>query len=165
MSYIKKTLMPGEHILYNSHPHWIVFFPPVIWLLFAIFLPIVNVGDAAGFTVFGHTLCEWVVRFALLMVVYSFFSSYINYSTSEYAITNKRIIMKTGWIRRNAFEIFLQRIESVQVIQGIFGRLLNYGVITIGGVGGSKDMFYFIPGPLTFRQKVQEQLGQVSGKA
>ena len=164
MSYIKKTLMPDEQVLYYSHPHVIVFFPPILWLLLAIFLPIINVGDAAGFVVFGHTLCEWVTRLALLMVIYSFFTSLANYMTSEYAITTKRIIMKTGWIRRNAFEIFLQRIESIQVNQSVFGRIMNYGIITIGGVGSSKDMFYFIPDPLRFRQKVQEQSGQTSGK-
>lgn len=160
MSYIKKTLMPDEQVLYYTHPHGVVFFPPVLWLLFAIFLPIINTGAAAGFVVFGHTLCEWVTRFALLMIIYSFFSSLVNYMTSEYAITSKRIIMKTGLIRRNAFEIFLQRVESVQIIQSVFGRIMNYGIITIGGVGGSKDMFYFIPHPLTFRQKIQERSGQ-----
>lgn len=164
MSYIKKTLMPDEQVLYYTHPHMIVFFPPILWLLLAIFLPIINVGDAAGFVVFGHTLCEWVTRLALLMVIYSFFTSLANYMTSEYAITTKRIIMKTGWIRRNAFEIFLQRIESIQVNQSVFGRIMDYGIITIGGVGSSKDMFYFIPHPLRFRQIIQEKLGQTSGK-
>jgi len=167
MSYIKKTLMPDEQVLYYSHPHVVVFFPPILWLLLAIFLPIINVGDAAGFVVFGHTLCAWVVRLALLMVIYSFFTSLAIYMTSEYAITSKRIIMKTGWIRRNAFEIFLQRIESIQVVQSVFGRIMDYGIITIGGVGSSKDMFYFIPHPLQFRQIIQEKLGQTqtSGKS
>ena len=162
MNYINKTLMADEQLLYYTHPHGVVFFPPVLWLLLAIFLPLVNTGDAAGFAVFGHTLCEWVTRLALLMVVYSFFSSLASYMTSEYAITNRRIIMKTGLIRRNAFEIFLQRIESVQVAQSVFGRIMNYGIVTIGGVGGSKDMFYYIPRPLVFRQKIQERLEQIT---
>jgi len=159
MTYIQKTLMSGEQVLYLTHPHWIVFVSSVLWLLLIIFLPMVNTGTAAGVVVFGATLCEWTVRFAWIIFLYTLLSNIILYTASEYVITDRRIIMKTGFIRRNIFEVFLQKIESVQVVQSVLGRILNYGSITIGGVGGSKDMFYLIPHPLQFRHHVQERLG------
>ena len=72
--------------------------------------------------------------------------------------------MKVGFIRRNSLEIFLHKIESVYVEQSLFGRIFNYGVIVIAGTGGSKDPFPFIPNPLLFRRKVQEQIEKMNNE-
>lgn len=69
--------------------------------------------------------------------------------------------MKTGFIKRVTFEIFLRKVESVIVNQSIPGRILGYGTTIISGVGGSKDPFYNIPDPLGFRAKVQELIDQL----
>lgn len=166
MSYIEKTLMADEKILYSTHPHWIVFYAPILWLLVCIFVPIINSFSAeANLVIFGNTLGGWIVRFAFLMMAFSAISSLIKYLATEYVMTNRRMIVKTGLIRRNSFEIFLNRIESIQVDQSVFGRIMDYGTIVIGGVGGSKDTFFYIPSPLALRQKVQEHLGQSSNRA
>jgi len=161
MSYIQKTLMPDEQILYYTHPHWIIFASTLLWLLVVFFLPAITPHAIADFVIFNYTFGQWLVGVILVLMLYNLLSNLISYRASEYAITSKRIIMKTGFISRHSFEVFLQRVESIQVSQSIFGRLMNYGTIVIGGVGGSKDAFYFIPDPLAFRQQVQEKLGFV----
>jgi len=80
----------------------------------------------------------------------------IRQMTSEYVITNKRIIMKTGLISRKTFEMNLQKIESVNVNQSFWGRILGFGTVTIIGTGGSKESFSDISNPLLFRRKFQE---------
>ena len=81
----------------------------------------------------------------------------VEYVTSEFAVTNKRVIMKTGWISRQVLELNLHKIESVNVDQSLLGRLLGYGTITIIGTGGTRETFDRIAHPLAFRKAFQEQ--------
>jgi len=83
-------------------------------------------------------------------------SPIIRQKTSEFVITNKRIIMKTGLISRKTFEMNLQKIESVNVDQTFWGRLLGFGTVSIVGTGGSRESFADISEPLLFRRKFQE---------
>ena len=79
--------------------------------------------------------------------------------TSEFAITNRRVIVKTGLLARRTIEINISRVESVQVDQDIFGRLFNYGAITVIGTGGTKEPFTMIENPQAFRRMVQAEQG------
>lgn len=67
--------------------------------------------------------------------VYWLILTHITHWTSEYGITDKRVIMKKGWIQRNSFEIFLYRLENVDIHQTITGGILNYGTLVITGMG------------------------------
>lgn len=89
--------------------------------------------------------------------------AWINRSTSEFAVTNRRVIVKVGWIRRRSLETLLMKVEGIQVEQSILGRILNYGTITITGTGGSREVFDRIAAPLEFRRKVQEQTVATQG--
>jgi uncharacterized membrane protein YdbT with pleckstrin-like domain len=84
----------------------------------------------------------------------------IDYWTSEFAVTNKRVIMKMGWISRRVLELNLHKIESVNVDQSLLGRLLGYGTITVIGTGGTRETFDRIAHPLVFRKAFQEQEGE-----
>ena len=76
--------------------------------------------------------------------------------TSEFVITNKRVIIKVGLISRRTIEMNHNKIESVGVDQGILGRILGYGTIKVVGSGGTKEIFPSISKPLEFRKKFQE---------
>ncbi len=84
----------------------------------------------------------------------------IDYWTSEFAVTTKRVIMKMGWISRRVLELNLHKIESVNVDQSLLGRLLGYGTITVIGTGGTRETFDRIAHQLAFRKKFQEQEGE-----
>ena len=84
----------------------------------------------------------------------------IEYWSSEFAVTNKRVIMKMGWISRRVLELNLHKIESVNVDQSLLGRLLGYGTITVIGTGGTRETFDRIAHPLPFRKAFQEQEGE-----
>jgi uncharacterized membrane protein YdbT with pleckstrin-like domain len=81
----------------------------------------------------------------------------VEYVTSEFAVTNKRVIMKIGWISRQVLELNLHKIESVNVDQSLLGRLLGYGTITVIGTGGTRETFDRIAHPFAFRKAFQEQ--------
>jgi uncharacterized membrane protein YdbT with pleckstrin-like domain len=88
-------------------------------------------------------------------------SSIISYYNTEYALTNRRIIVKTGFIRRNSLELFLERIEGAAVKQSVIDRIGNFGTVVINGIGGTNNSFPYMPDPLRFRSRLQEQLPRV----
>jgi uncharacterized membrane protein YdbT with pleckstrin-like domain len=103
-----------------------------------------------------ETTYHWIIFCNLKAILTLFIVPIINKYTDEFAITNKRIIVKTGLISRRTLEMNLSKIESVNVDQGILGRILGYGTIRIIGTGGTKEVFPKINEPLQFRRKFQE---------
>lgn len=103
-----------------------------------------------------ETKLHWVIFFSLKSIFTLTIYAWLDRWLSEYVITNRRIIIKTGFIARNSFEMNLSKIESVNVEQSIMGRILNYGSITIIGSGGTRETFHNIAHPLKFRKSFQE---------
>ncbi len=62
----------------------------------------------------------------------------------EFGVTNKRVCFKHGFISRNAVDLRLEAIETVQMGQSIFGRIFGYGAITLTGRGSTPPIT--IPG-------------------
>lgn len=85
-----------------------------------------------------------------------FISAAVVYFTTELAITNKRVIAKFGLIRRETVEMNVARVESMQVEQGILGRVFNFGSILIAGAGNPKAPIPGISNPLEFRKQFFE---------
>ena len=108
MSYIEDTISNNETIVYVVKFHWIYTF---IAFLCLIFLGVLIIG------------------------IFIFLKMMINKWTTERALTNTRYIQKTGWIARNTEEISINKIEEVDLKQSIFGRILDYGSISISGTG------------------------------
>ena len=148
MSYVEKHLMPGEQIVHRAQLHWAVFLWPILWLIAAIWLFFIG-GDAA--IGFGALILVVVVPLTAL-------SALVARRTSEFAVTNKRVLIKTGLIRRHSLETLLSKTESIGVAQGILGRILDFGTIVVSGTGGSKEPFHRIADHMQFRRKVQEQI-------
>jgi uncharacterized membrane protein YdbT with pleckstrin-like domain len=148
MSYVDKNLMPGEKVIYRTHLHWAVFLWPILWFVVAIWLYSAGVANGPIFA----TLVLLLITFPML------FDAFVARRTSEFAVTNKRVLIKTGLIRRHSLETLLNKIEGICVEQGILGRIVDYGTIIITGTGGSKEPFHRIANPMEFRRQVQEQI-------
>ena len=102
--------------------------------------------------------------FVLLCIFGWFFYliPFLRFRLDEIVVTDKRVIIKMGIIARQTRELFFNKIESVDLHQGLLARLLNYGTVTIRGTGGTAQPFKFIRDPLNFRgtvQKMQERMG------
>ena len=103
-----------------------------------------------------ETRYHWIIFISLRALFTLFIAPLIDRYSDEFAITNKRVIIKTGLISRKTFEMNLSKIESVNVDQSFMGRILGYGTIRIVGSGGTKEEFPNIQKPLEFRKKFQE---------
>ncbi len=159
MKYIDNSLLNDEKVIFATHPHWIVFGSTALSVFFAIVLYIFGANTPAlHIALLGWPLYKIGATFFVLYAIYLLLYALIKYYTSEYGVTNKRVIMKIGWIQRDAFETFLTRVEGIKVWQSIMGRIFNYGTITVVGTGGTADSFPQVPNPMQFRHIVQEQL-------
>ncbi len=159
MKYIEKTLLDNEKVIHWTHPHWIIFIPAFITLLIAgIIYAYGSQIDFLNSTLFMVRVYEGLALFCLVIGLYSFTKAYIAYESSEYGVTNKRVLMKVGLLDRSSLEIFLDKIEAVHVDQTFTGRIFGYGSIIITGTGGSKDYFLNVPEPLDFRKMIQQEI-------
>jgi uncharacterized membrane protein YdbT with pleckstrin-like domain len=147
--FIEKNLVPGERLVYRTQPHWIVFSRAFLLTMVAI----LYVGFFPGDT----SLIYFVMPVILLIWV----ANFIDYTCSEYAVTDKRVLVKVGFFQVEIVDTQLQRIESIQVSQNLLGKILNYGTITVRGTGGDAYPFAWIQKPLVFRSQAQEQMSHL----
>jgi uncharacterized membrane protein YdbT with pleckstrin-like domain len=153
MGYIEQNLMQGELIRYRTRLHWIVFVSPVflivVGLIFFLSMP-------------SHTKTVFVVAGSIFLFggILLGVSRFIAYKSSEFAVTNNRVLIKIGFIRRHSLELLLQKVEGIGVDQDVSGRIFGYGTIIVTGTGGTKELFNNIENPLEFRKQVQLSLSQ-----
>ena len=98
--------------------------------------------------------CWACAAVAALLALYLMVKAWFHRWTTETDVTNMRVVHKTGFIKRRTFEIALDKIESVDVDQTIAGRILNYGDVTIMGVGEGRQRISTIASPLAFRSAI-----------
>ena len=148
MAYVDKHLLSGERVMYRSRQHLVVFIGPVLLLVIAI-IPLV-ISRRNAMLVLASILFVagliWLVARAIAR------------ASAEFTVTNTRVVVKLGTIRRRAIEMLLSKVEEIAVDQGVVGRMLGYGTVVIVGTGGSKEVFMLISNPLEFRRQVQEQI-------
>jgi uncharacterized membrane protein YdbT with pleckstrin-like domain len=135
-SYIEEALVQDEKLVHMGHISlW------SLWHLIALgvlLLPLFGIG-------------------LIFLVI-----AYVRYKSVELAVTTKRLIVKHGFVRRQTVEINLNRVESIQVEQGLLGRLFNFGTLIVSGTGTSHAPLTGIAEPMGFRKAFIE--AQDSGK-
>lgn len=145
--------MSGEEIVRETHLHWIVYVPAMILLALALLLFAVVLG--AGEAAKGSMPIPVIFLCAAGLMA---FVGFVKRSASEFVVTNKRVLVKTGWLNRHSTEILLRQVEGITVDQGIVGRMLDYGTIVVEGTGNDRTRYKGIAGPMGFRLAVQEQI-------
>jgi uncharacterized membrane protein YdbT with pleckstrin-like domain len=169
MSYVEKNLVPGEILLYQTRHHWIVLIGPLVialllglpglWLLFeaAAKRPEMNEyvarvpGGAQGLVILGAIL----VVIALANLAWGMAKR----NATEMAVTNRRVLIKTGMGSRRTLDLMLSRVESIGVEETMWGRMVGYGSVIVRGTGGTPEPFVKISNPQEFRRQVQQQIG------
>ena len=149
--YIDEILQPGEKVLYSTNAHWMFYLPAMAaWFAVLVLLILSRLATVDGVIV----LCWAAAAVVALAALYWTFKAWFHRWTTETDVTNMRVVHKTGFIKRRTFEMALDKIESVDVDQTILGRLLNYGNVTINGVGEGKETIRTIASPLAFRSAI-----------
>ena len=129
-SYVESNLMSGERVVYRAEIS--------LW--------------SVGHLIFLGVILLPVFGLGLVFLVWAF----IRYKTTEFAVTDKRLIAKTGLISRSTVEMFLDKVESLHVEQSVLGRMLDFGTITIRGTGSTEEPIKNISAPLALRKQFMQ---------
>lgn len=143
-SYIEENLARDEKIIIKAQVTWLSQFG---YLLFGALFILAAIPSKNSI-------------FFLLGVIFIVIAA-IHVLTTELALTNRRIIAKSGLIRRNTIELKANRVESLGVDQGVLGRIFNFGSIVVKGTGGSQAPIPYIARPMEFRQQVNNFLDEL----
>jgi uncharacterized membrane protein YdbT with pleckstrin-like domain len=162
MSYVESNLVPGETVIYETRLHWIVMLwhivlgclllglPGVLLLYYAVSQTgidskTLHIMEGGGVALL---VCGAIV---ILMGM-------IRRNATEMAVTNRRVVIKTGLASRKTIEMLLGKVESIEVNETAVGRILGYGTIVMIGTGGTPEPFHNVAHPLEFRSQVQQQI-------
>ncbi|MGC2830907.1 MAG: PH domain-containing protein [Candidatus Acidiferrum sp.] len=161
MSYIEKHLIPGETLQYQTKLHWVVMLGHAgltsFFVLAGVALLVFS-WDTRHSTDSRSNILVWIAVASFLVAAILLGVGLVKRNATVMALTNKRVIVKTGLASRRTLEILLARIESVVVEEPAMGRMLGYGTVIIRGTGGTPETFDKIAHPLEFRAQVQGQI-------
>ncbi len=141
MSYVEQVLEPGETVKFSGQLHWTIYRNAIA----------LGVLAAIAFLL-THHLGVAVVLLAIAAAL--FIRAWFVRATSEIVVTDKRIIHKVGWIARRTQEMNVTKVETVDVKQGIWGRILGFGTVCMIGTGSSWEPLRFIATPLQLRKAI-----------
>jgi uncharacterized membrane protein YdbT with pleckstrin-like domain len=151
VGYVQQNLLPGEEIEYQAQLHPLIYAPAAVLLFLTIVLVTVGLWPVG------------LVSFVLAAIAGA--KSHLTRTTSEFVVTNRRVLIKVGVLSRHTLEMLLQRVETVGVDQTLLGRLFGYGSIVVTGTGGTHEPFRGIAQPLEFRRQVQRCAAALSEPA
>ncbi|HEY6572138.1 MAG TPA: PH domain-containing protein [Candidatus Eisenbacteria bacterium] len=166
MGYVDENLVPGETVAYRARLHWIVVAPA---LIVGAILDLTGVGlVVAAFLTRepgSSVSIPMILGAAILMLVGSAWmaAGIIGWKATEITVTSRRVLIKTGIVRRHTKEILLSKVESVTVDESMMARVLGFGTLTIHGTGGTPETFDRVGRPHEFRRQVQIQIEAMSG--
>ena len=149
MSSITSSLLDGERVVYRARLHWVALLPSLI------------IGALGLFIFLQPSDSELVAGGALMIGALPFgLTAFLRINTSRFAVTNKRVLIRVGVLRRVSLELLLSKVEGMTVIQSLGGRILGYGTVVISGTGGARDVFSGIERPQDLRLAVDQQIDQ-----
>jgi uncharacterized membrane protein YdbT with pleckstrin-like domain len=149
MSYVDSILEPGEIVRYRTSLSWTSYLPSIALTIVAAAALIAGADHPRSAAPF-----LFVAIVMLLAAAVSFVPAWFRRWTTEIAVTDRRVVLKRGLIRRHTVEMNMQKVESVDVDQSLTGRLFNYGNVTIRGTGSTFEILRRIDAPLKLRSTI-----------
>jgi len=157
MSYYQKVLLPDEAVRAMGRLHWAIYIRSWIFAAIGVIAGIayfyLRPGDETQSLAPAYAAAGIAAVF-LLLAFFAWQSALIRRATTEIVVTDRRIIFKEGFIRRRTMEMNLSKVETVDVIQGLWGRIFDFGSIVIRGVGSSYEPLRMVAAPLALRTAI-----------
>jgi uncharacterized membrane protein YdbT with pleckstrin-like domain len=152
MSYVQRVLQPGEVVRYTASLHWILYLPGILACVLAAVIALVRPdGSLHPFGNLVVVILAWLCFGAgLVLIAHAWFGWWI----TEIAVTDRRVISKTGFISRRTTEVNMDKVASVDVTQSILGRLLDYGDVVVHSTGMEMEPLKLIARPLELRNHI-----------
>lgn len=172
MLYIQESLGPDEELVHVGSFHWTYTLNAFVSILWGVGVSLgVLIASVFMYKQLGYfppdlgwveaiTYLHPILRLGSFMVfifgLIGFAKIMITKATTEIAITSQRLVYKQGLVARRVGEISVDRIEGVNVLQSVLGRMLNYGRLAVRGMGIGEVILPPISNPLAFRQAIEK---------
>jgi len=150
MKYYLKVLQPDETVKYVGRLHWIIYRHAILLGVLAIVAAIL----ASNLTESQRPLALIGSAIIALLAIYFYLRSWFLQWTTETVVTDKRIIHKDGFIARHTQEMNITKVETVDVFQTFWGRVLGYGTVRAVGTGASLETLPHVASPLQLRSSI-----------
>jgi uncharacterized membrane protein YdbT with pleckstrin-like domain len=151
MNYVQRVLQPDERIIHAARLHWFIYLKAIVLLVLALVCVVLAYGSNEP----GIAIPLWIGAAVLgVFGLLSGITAFMRQATTELVLTDRRVIYKTGLIKRHTMEMNRSKVETVGVDQSVLGRMLNYGTLIVRGTGGSLEPIRQIDDPLTFRNHI-----------
>lgn len=152
MPYYTKVLQPDETVRAIGRLHWLIFWPAIFWLLAAI--AIACVGQFVANEEPQRTYCFYAAAAIALVAILIGIGEWLRRRGTEIVVTDRRVILKRGLLSRYTVEMNVARIETVDVIQTLWGRILGYGTVIIRGTGAGIEPLRGVGHPVALRNAI-----------
>ncbi|MBI3213486.1 MAG: PH domain-containing protein [Mycobacterium sp.] len=148
MGYPENVLATDEQVVLHRHPHWKRLIGPVLVLLLA------STAASFGAAVVNQTNWEQTAKnvvFAVIAAIWLILVGwltlwpFLNWWTTHFVITDRRVMFRHGLISRSGIDIPLARINSVEFRHGLLDRVLRTGTLIIESASQDPLEFYAIP--------------------
>jgi len=158
MAYYTKILAPGEEVRYAGRLHWAIYVRAWLALLVAVAAALdyfyLRPSSEQMADNMGSAIPGVIAAFFLIGGILLFLSAWVRRVTTEIVVTDRRIIFKEGLIQRRTMEMNMSKVETVDVVQSIWGRLFNYGNILIRGTGSTYEPLRLVASPVALRTAI-----------
>jgi uncharacterized membrane protein YdbT with pleckstrin-like domain len=152
MRYVRRVLQPGETVVYDTKLHWVIYIRAILLLVVCVILVAAAVSTSDNQNL--SLALEIAAAIFALLALSAALRAFVRRATTELAVTDHRVIYKTGLLARHTIEMNRDKVESVDVDQTLLGRIFGYGTIIVRGTGGSLEPIRTIGDPLTFRSNI-----------
>jgi uncharacterized membrane protein YdbT with pleckstrin-like domain len=142
MRFIEKNLSANERILYKAKIHWFIYVRGLFFIILGFL-----VGKASP-AASGFLFLVGLVIILMAVIVAQ---------TTEFAVTNRRVVLKTGVTSRKVTELQLNKSEGLQISEGIIGRMFGYGTVKVT-TGGVAESVRFLAKPFEFKKQVNNAI-------
>ena len=147
MAFPSKYLQPDEELVVDLKPHWWHLALPTFCLVSTIVLGLLSLATVRPVQVVAAVL--------ILVALVYFALNYARWVTTNFVITNERIIYRAGLVARRGTEMPLEKINTVDFHQSVFERLLGAGDLMIeSGSEAGTETFNDVRKP----REVQQEL-------
>jgi len=149
MKYYKKVLQPDETVKIFATLHWVIYARAFALILAGAIALVVGQQEPSL-----ETPALWVALVFGVLALFAFLRGWLARVTTEIVVTDRRVIHKRGLLARHTEEINVSKVETVDVDQGIVGRVLGYGTLVIRGTGGGWEPLSRVASPLAVRNAI-----------
>lgn len=151
MRSIEKNLLPGEQILFQTKKSLFIFFFPIICIIFCFFATYYMVENP----ILNNLIwIPWIIT----LILWGYVG--LEYLTSQFAITNKRVVMREGFFNLHANELRISVIAQVNIDQNVIGQLANFGTVSLNAFGAA-DAYTMIAKANEFKTVLNTQLDKI----